>query len=88
MSLLERVGIVVLFSLIAIGILLSSGCAAFPGKPPTTGADVGLLQPCAQPPGSAETNWAIAAWLLDTKQALRACNQQITTFKESANGRP
>ena len=67
-----------------LAIVFLSGCAALPGKPTTSGADVGLLQPCAQPAGSAETNGAMAEWLLALKAALRACNDQITTFKESA----
>ena len=83
-----RTPVTLLVTLLLITLLAAlPGCAAFPGKPATSGADVGLLQPCVQPAGSAETNGAIAAWLLDTQRALRACNDQITTFKESSNGK-
>lgn len=61
---------------------LLPGCAGL-SQPPVAGPSVGLLQPCQEPAGSAETNGAIAAWLLAYRGALRACNDQITTFKGS-----
>lgn len=60
-----------------------SGCAGL-RAPTAIGADAGLLQACPEPAGSAETNGAIAAWLLAYRGALRACNDQIEAFKESA----
>lgn len=65
-------------------LLALAGCGAVPKAPELRGADPALLQVCPEPAGSAETNGELALWLRAYRTALRACNDQITTFKESA----
>lgn len=65
-----------------------AGCSTLGvGAPAVAGADVRLLQACGEPAGDAKTNGAIAMWLLAYREALRACNTQIETFKLSGNPR-
>lgn len=65
-------------------LLALTGCAAVPSAPELRGADPALLQACPEPAGSAETNGELALWLRAYRSALRSCNDQIITFKESA----
>lgn len=74
---------------LTITVLFCAGCATTRDIPPTDAPlrpSTDLLQVCPEPDGSAETNSAIARWLLAYKAALRECNNQITTFKESPDG--
>lgn len=72
--------------LIPLTIVVLASCYGCAQMPPIAGParpDTALLQPCPDPEGSAEDNGALAAWLLAYRKALRSCDNQITTFKES-----
>ena len=58
-----------------------SGCSLMPVSPGPVRPDPSLLQPCLDPEGDAATNSALLSWFLAYRDALRQCNNQITTFK-------
>ena len=76
-------GPVTLLSVLLLITLLAAlpGCAALRPPPAVDGPSVALLQACDEPAGSAETNGAMAEWLLAIRGALRGCNAQIEAFK-------
>jgi hypothetical protein len=80
----QRVALLSMLLVLTLVVVGTAGCATSPPVPPVTGADVSLLQACEEPAGSAQTNGAMAEWLRALRDALRACNDQIATFKESA----
>lgn len=72
-------GIVALFSM-----LLLASCAAVAPTPVRILPPLELLQDCAEPSGSVDTNGALATYLLDLREALRGCNRDKESLREWA----
>lgn len=74
----------ILKTLALVGLLLCGGCTTLTRTtPPVVLAPPdALIQDCAEPAGSVQTNQEMAVYLLDLRDALRGCTVQLRGIRD------